>query len=132
MHVVACAAPVGSLEPAPLTSMPLASTLGNVDLSAFWSDDDAYYVKATGNESASEQWYRFEADEVPIKCSQEEREEIARLMADIIPMGGGRVAFPVGSTGRRFYRVWRTGSSSTGSRTRILEVRAARSRRLPA
>lgn len=130
MQVVACAAPIGSLEPAPLTSMPLASELGSVELQAFWSESDDYYVRAGGELDG--RWFRIDADEVPVKTSIEEREEIGRLLSDIIPLGGGRVAFPVGSTGRRFYRVWRSNSATNGGRTRILEVRAARSRRLPA
>lgn len=128
MHVVACAAPIGSLEPAPLTSLPLASTMGNVALSAFWGADDEYYVQA--GQDAESQWFRIESGEVATEASLEERTAIGKLMADIIPLGGGRVAFPFGSTGRRAYRVWRTGAN--GGKTKILEVRAARSRRRPA
>lgn len=59
------------------------------------------------------------------------------LLADIIPLGGHTVTFPVGSTGRRVYRVWRgakgrSAKGTAGGRTKILGVRAARSRRLPA
>ncbi len=128
MNVVACAAPNGALEPAPLTSLPLASTLGNVAYSAFWGADDHYYVQA-GRDGES-RWFRIESGDAPNETSLEERAEIGKLMADIIPLGGGRVAFPFGSTGRRAYRVWRSGAN--GSKTRILEVRAARSRRRPA
>jgi hypothetical protein len=128
MHVVACAAPVGMLEPAPLTSLPLASTLGNTELTAFWGADDAYYVLA-GAESDG-RWYRMESGETAVVENLAERVAIASLMADIIPLGGGRVAFPFGSSGRRAYRVWRSGAN--GGKTRILEVRAARSRRRPA
>ncbi len=143
MLVVACAAPTESLEPAPLTSLPMAAMMGKGQLSAFWGGDDAYYVHAsdvsgsaaseapTDGLAAAGQWFRIDADAVADAGDLAERVEIARLLADIIPIGGGRVAFPVGSTGRRFYRIWRTGSA-TGSRTRILEVRAARSRRQPA
>ena len=134
MNVVACEAPSCLLEPAPLTSLPLASMLGNKDVSAFWGDDERYYVRAVepSDAEAVASWYQIDAGVSEVETNLDERLEIARLMADIIPMGGGRVAFPVGSTGRRFYRVWRSGSAESGSRTRILEVRAARSRRLPA
>ena len=128
MHVVACAAPIGALEPAPLTSLPLASTLGNTELSAFWGSDDQYYVQA--GVEADARWFRIDAGESLAEASLDERIAIGKLMADIIPLGGGRVAFPFGSTGRRAYRVWRAGAN--GGKTRILEVRAARSRRRPA
>ena len=133
MFVVACAAPIGTLDPAPITSLPLASIVGSTELRAFWGSDDGYYVAAgsvDGEQSA--QWYRFEAAEIAPEGSLDERTAIGALMANITPIGGGRVAFPVGSSGRRIYRVWRTGASATGAKTRILEVRAARSRRRPA
>jgi hypothetical protein len=134
MQVVACNAPLGSLEPAPLTSLPMDDEMGKMQLRAFWGEDDAYFVQACagGDVGADVQWYRIDAGEVLPTGTLEERMEIARLLSDITPIGGGRVAFPIGSTGRRFYRVWRTGSSDKGSRTKILAVRAARSRRLPA
>ena len=135
MHVVACAAPTGLLEPAPITSLPLAAIVGNTALTAYWGSDDAYYVLASAAKDTTEsadQWFRIEAGEVAAEGSLEERMAIARLMANITPIGGGRVAFPVGSSGRRIYRVWRTTASASGGRTRILEVRAARSRRRPA
>jgi hypothetical protein len=55
------------------------------------------------------------------------------MMADILPLGVGRIAFPVGSSGRRVYRVWRASSDTPRSaRTRIRGVLAGRSRRRPA
>ena len=132
MQVVACAAPIGAVEPAPLTSLPLAATLGKAELRAFWGSNDEYFVHAAAADSAAEgAWYRIDVAPVVVESTLEERMAIAALMADITPIGGGKVAFPIGSTGRRFYRVWRTGTSAK-SRTRILEVRAARSRRRPA
>lgn len=142
MHVVACAAPTGSLEPAPITSLPLRTTLGNAQISAFWSDDDRYYVlaetaatesaDAVGDAELHQQWFCFEAVMPTIEPDTAELEALGKLMADITPIGGGRVAFPIGSSGRRVYRVWRTGAMAQGGKTKIQEVRAARSRRRPA
>ena len=134
MIVVACPAPDCSLEPAPITSLPLASIVGNTQVEAFWGGDDAYYLMATkhGTDASTSRWYRMDAGEQTIEGNHEERVALGKLMADITPIGGGRVAFPVGSSGRRVYRVWRTGASGHAGKTRILEVRAARSRRLPA
>ena len=133
MNVVACAAPSGLMEPAPLTSLPVESAVGNTVLTAFWGSDDAYYLCAGRGETESEQWYRIDTGAtVPAESTLEERMAISKLMADITPIGGGRVAFPVGSSGRRFYRVWRSGAAANSGRTRILAVRAARSRRQPA
>jgi len=133
MIVVACSAPECTLEPAPITSLPLASVLGNTQVSAFWGADDSYYLMACGGQDAeTSRWYRIDAGEQMLEGNHEEGVAIGRLMADSTPIGGGRVAFPVGSSGRRVYRVWRTGASGQAGKTRILEVRAARSRRLPA
>ncbi len=132
MRVVACEAPTGLIEPAPLTSLPLAGFVGNREVATFWGSDDAYYLRAVPSDQAGQaEWFRLEAD-VADEGSMSERIKIAALMANITPLGAGRVAFPVGSTGRRFYRVWRANPSTRNGRTRILEVRAARSRRLPA
>ena len=134
MIVVACPAPDCSLEPAPITSLPVASIVGITTLAAFWGSDDAYYLMSTPSDTAGSwsQWYRIESGEQTVEGNHEERLALGKLMADITPIGGGRVAFPVGSSGRRVYRVWRTGASGRAGKTRILEVRAARSRRLPA
>jgi hypothetical protein len=132
MNLVACAAPLGSIDPAPMTSLPELTETVSATLSAFWSADDCYYVRAEG--SGGTTWYRIEQDVVQSsEASIADRSAIASLMADIIPMGGSRVAFPVGSTGRTVFRVWRSRSASERpARTKILAVRAARSRRLPA
>ena len=133
MNVVACAAPSGHLEPAPITSLPFEHNVHESELTAFWGSDDDYYVRAQSGAEAAEQWYRIDADMTDASESTfEERMAISRLMADITPIGGGRVAFPVGSSGRRVYRVWRSGSAAKSGRTRILAVRAGRSRRQPA
>lgn len=142
MQVVACAAPTGLLEPAPLTSLPLELGESAARLSAFWSGDDAYFVRCVadqGDEAESITWYRADCDLPAVSASQAitdaERARLGRLMMDVIPMGGGRVAFPVGSTGRVIYRVWRSkagGASRSSGRTRILGVRAGRSLRQPA
>lgn len=118
------------------------ASLGNAQLSAFWSDDDRYYVLAesedtdragdAGSVELLKQWFCFDAVMPIDTIDTAEREALGKLMADITPIGGGRVAFPIGSSGRRVYRVWRTGAAATGGKTKILEVRAARSRRRPA
>ncbi|BAH38400.1 hypothetical protein GAU_1358 [Gemmatimonas aurantiaca T-27] len=104
-------------------------------LSAFWTAEDEYVVRAESE--AGVQWFRIEAESMANAgdqlAAEEARRVLGALLADIIPMGGSRVAFPVGSTGRRTYRVWRSNGRADGAgRTRILGVRAARSRRLPA
>jgi hypothetical protein len=131
MNVVACAAPHGSIEPAPLTSFPVDTGDLSAKLAAFWAADDRYYVRADGD--AGTRWFRIEAEQAEEHADEAARAAMGRMLADIIPMGGGRVAFPIGSTGRTVFRVWRSrGADQRPSRTRILAVRAARSRRLPA
>lgn len=98
-------------------------------LSAFFAADDSYYVRAEG--AAGVRWFRVDAEPTESAVTDDERLALGALMADIIPLGGHTVAFPVGSSGRRVYRVWR-GAKGTNGKTRILGVRAARSRRLPA
>jgi hypothetical protein len=122
------------MELAPITSLPIHTDLRADRLSAFWTDDDRYVVRSEGAQGVV--WYRIDTGEeadgdAVLAASFEARRALGALMADIIPLGGGRVAFPVGSTGRRVYRVWRAAKGGTG-RTKILGVRAARSRRLPA
>lgn len=134
MHVVTIDAPVGPMELAPITSLPIHMDSAADRLSAFWTDDDHYVVRSEGANGVC--WYRIDigeaADaEASADASLEARQALGALLADIIPLGGGRVAFPLGSTGRRVYRVWRATAGGSG-RTRILGVRAARSRRLPA
>lgn len=131
MQLVACAAPLGSIEPAPLTDLPIHIAEAGVQLGAFWTGDDDYVVCAQGESGTS--WYRVDAGITAEPVDEDARRAIGALMADIIPMGGGRVLFPVGSTGRTVFRVWRASNGGAASkRTRILGVRAGRSRRLPA
>ncbi len=134
MHVVAIDAPIGPMELAPITSLPIHTDVDASRISAFWTDDDRYVVRSEGAQGVF--WYRIDAETgadmgADESASLEAKRTLGALLADIIPVGGGRVAFPVGSTGRRVYRVWRATAGGTG-RTRILGVRAARSRRLPA
>lgn len=132
MHVVAIDAPIGQMEPAPVTSFAIHTDLAATRLTAFWTVDDDYVVRA--EDAAGVCWYRIDTDVQPdtdAEASLEAKRALGALLADIVPLGGGRVAFPVGSTGRRVYRVWRSANGAS-ARTRILGVRAARSRRLPA
>lgn len=119
-----------------MTSLPASTFADSAKLDAFWGEDD-YYLRAEGEQGV--QWYRFDglttesASQHTMPTEQSARLAIGALMADVIPLGTGRVAFPVGSTGRTVFRVWRgKGESLRPARTRILAVRAARSRRLPA
>jgi len=131
MHVVACNAPLGSVDPAPLTSLPIHMGSASDRVTAFWGNDDQYLVCVEG--TAGPAWYRIEADTCEPTSDEATRIAIGSMMADIIPLGAGRIAFPVGSSGRRVYRVWRAAQGAAkGGRTRILGVRAGRSRRLPA
>jgi len=133
MHVVPCLAPTGPLDAAPITSLALHMEQPGRQIAAFWGSDDRYLVRAEDASGVS--WYRIEAeagaeDEA---VSDAERARLGALLSSIIPIGGHTVTFPVGSTGRRVYRVWSGGKNAAGvRRTRILGVRAARSRRLPA
>ena len=129
MHVVAVDAPIGQMEPAPITSLSIHMDWQQDHLSAFFAADDSYYVRAEG--AAGVRWFRVEAESTDSMMTDADRLALGALMADIIPLGGHTVAFPVGSTGRRVYRVWR-GAKGANGKTRILGVRAARSRRLPA
>ena len=130
MLVVACAAPLGSIEPAPLTSMPLGISASVSGLAAFWASDDNYFVRAESADGTT--WYRIESEPLPETGDDATRHAMAALLADVTPIGGGRVAFPLGSSGRTVYRVWRSQSTGAAARFKILAVRAARSRRLPA
>lgn len=140
MQVVPCHAPSGLLEPAPLTCLPLNVDQAEARASAFWSGDEGYFVRIDGASGSDEEarWFQIErAGALPSRDEAESRAGAARQWLDVIPMGGGRVAFPVGSTGRTVYRVWRSkgGRASLerpAARTRILGVRAGRSLRRPA
>ncbi len=131
MHVVSCSAPLGIVDPAPLTSLPIHNGVGSDRITAFWSSDDQYLVCVEG--AAGTTWFRIEPEAAEPASDEATRIAIGALMADVLPLAAGRIAFPVGSSGRRVYRVWRAskGASKSG-RTRILGVLAGRSRRLPA
>jgi hypothetical protein len=160
MQVVSCNAPTGHLDPAPLTCLPLPA-VGEGRVSAFWHGDDEYYVRVDGTteraamagadvadaavavaaaadaDGVSVRWFQIVWTALPCPNDDAARAGAARQWLDIIPMGGGRVAFPVGSTGRTVYRVWRSRGARpsverAGGRTRILGVRAGRSLRRPA
>lgn len=137
MHVVACNAPIGTIDPAPLTSLPIHMDMDGGRMTAFWTSDDQYLVCV--EDMTGTAWYRIEADAAAPASDEATRIAIGAMMADILPLGAGRIAFPVGSSGRRVYRVWRAAkgkgvamNTANSGRTRILGVLAARSRRLPA
>ena len=136
MHVVPCNAPLGTIDPAPLTSLPIHIGMDSDRMTAFWSNDDQYLVRVEGD--AGTAWYRIEAEASLPATDEAARVAIGAMMADILPLGTGRIAFPVGSSGRRVYRVWRAsrgganGQTKASGRTRILGVLAGRSRRRPA
>lgn len=138
MHVIPVDTPIGQMEPAPITSLPIHMQGAADRIQAFWTCDDAYVLRIAGENGQDARWYTIAdegAENVAEAASEAERLALGALLADIIPLGGHRVTFPVGSTGRRVYRVWRSNkgaNSAAGSRIRILGVRAARSRRLPA
>lgn len=140
MHVTPVAAPNGHIDPAPVTSLPFHSGEASAQVRAFWTADDQY-VLCIEDGNGTVAWYRIAAEGEELagaaQASEAERLAMGALLADIIPLGGHTVTFPVGSTGRRVYRVWRgakgrSAKGTAGGRTKILGVRAARSRRLPA
>lgn len=132
MQILRCDTPTESLEPAPLTDLAIHMDMDAHALSAFWSGDDGYVVRAAAP-NGDELWFQVvvEADATSDLC-ETERLRLGALMASVLPLGAGRVAFPVGSSGRTVYRIWRTVGEGNSGRTKIRAVRAARSRRLPA
>ncbi len=127
MKIVPCSVPSGSIESAPLTSLPLG--LGGVEtrVDAFWAEDDSYLVRL--DEPMGALWFRVEAESTAEEAQPLSAERCTRELAEVTPIGGGRVLFPVGSTGRTVFRVWRASGAERTGRTRILGVRAGRSRR---
>jgi hypothetical protein len=131
MHVVASSAPTGTIDPAPLTSLPIHIGMEGGRTTAFWSSDDQYWICVEGPSGTA--WYQIETEASEAASDDATRLALGALMADILPLGVGRIAFPVGSSGRRVYRVWRASSDTPRSaRTRIRGVLAGRSRRRPA
>ncbi len=101
---------------------------------AFWGGDDAYYVCAV-DQAGAEAWYRIQAEATnELAATETEAAELSAQLASILPLATGCATFPVGSSGRTVYRVWRTRSADSQGqgRTKIRAVRAGRSRRLPA
>lgn len=135
MLVIACAAPSGTIEPAPLTSLPLTLADDSAQLAGFWAADDTYYVRAQ-SQGGSNRWFRIESGQEDgmdgdLASDAMRASGVAGIVADVGARTGG-VAFPAGSTGRTVFRVWRAKGADRLGRTRILGVRAGRSRRLPA
>ena len=132
MQIIPCSAPTDSLEPAPLTDLSIHMGMDAADLSAFWSGDDAYFVRASVVGQV-DQWFQVAAEAcITDELSDAERITLGAQMASVLPLSAGRVQFPVGSAGRTVYRIWRTRSADNQGRTKIRAVRAGRSRRLPA
>ncbi|MEP6834447.1 MAG: hypothetical protein ABJB74_13710 [Gemmatimonas sp.] len=133
MQIIPCPAPTDTLEPAPLTdlSIHMMGTDG-MELSAFWSGDDAYLLRAMVPGQA-DLWFQVAAEARPEdELSEADRIKLGEQMASVLPLSAGRVAFPVGSGGRTIYRIWRTRGADNQGRTKIRAVRAGRSHRLPA
>ncbi len=111
MHVVSCSAPLGVIDPAPLTSLPFHMGTDSDRMTAFWSGDDQYLVCVEG--TAGTTWYRIEPEATEPAADEATRLAIGAMMADILPLGAGRIAFPVGSSGRRVYRVGRASKGAS-------------------
>jgi len=132
MQIRPCPAPIDCLEPAPLTDLSIHMGTDAADLSAFWSGDDAYLVRATVAGQA-DQWFHVAAEDVLTnELSEAARITLGQQMASVLPLSTGHVQFPVGSGGRTIYRIWRSRNADSQGRTKIRAVRAGRSRRLPA
>ncbi len=132
MQITPCSAPTDRLEPAPLTDLSIHMGVDTADLSAFWSGDDSYLVRATVAGQA-DQWFHVAAEDVLTnELSEAERLALGQQMASILPLSTGHVQFPAGSGGRTVYRIWRSRTADSQGRTKIRAVRAGRSRRLPA
>jgi hypothetical protein len=131
MLVVACPAPAGAIEPAPLTCLPFAERdEASLVLTAYWAADDRYYVRAERADGA-DAWFRIETGAGDLATEASRLNGNDAVLGHLGPREGG-VAFPAGSSGRTVFRVWRAKGAERPGRTRILAVRAARSRRLPA
>ena len=131
MHFVECDAPHGAIDPAPMTSAPRTADATLIAPTAFWTEDGSYRLRVEGSGTSS--WYRMDADgggELPTDLGA--RMAMSNFLSNVTSIGRGRVLFPVGSTGRRVYRVWRGNRDGVLARTRILAVRVAQLRRRPA
>jgi hypothetical protein len=135
MRVIACPAPLGAIEPAPLTSLPLPELHAEIGgLSAFWAADDEYYMCSDGARGPA-RWFRIETGATSDLASDAARVRARWDSGDdaIIGHVGPRRGGDGAPAGRTVFRVWRGGRGTDHpGRTRILAVRAARSRRMPA
>ncbi len=143
MKIVSCVAPLGPLEPAPLSSlfidMGADRSAAESSSRAFWGADDEYYVQVSGKQGGGagvETWYSIDSETTLAESSdldEAEIEELGRQLSGVIPLRAGRIAFPVGLGGKSIYRMWRTktsvGNGAQNSRIRIQAVRAGRSLR---
>lgn len=142
MHFVACTAPSGAVEPAPLSSLPFPATVAfGATLRAFWAADDHYYLCETLR-GVRDKWYRIDGERVNADGAEDRRVRVLPF-----PTLAERTSST--HTGRIVYRVVRgmlrsvaagvtSGDGTYGTsggfrrgRTRILAVRAAASRRRP-
>jgi hypothetical protein len=131
MHLLPCLPPDSLRESAPITSVVLHS-MGIVGtVTAFWDAADQYVMCLTPADGTPAQWFRGVMEPVACTGSEAERVRVAALMAGILPLGHGRVRYPVGSGGRMVFRGRRGGPRGEG-RTTVLGARAARSHRRPA
>jgi hypothetical protein len=134
MQILPCARPTDHLETAPLTDLSVHMDVTAEELTAFWCGDEGYYLRAV-DAAGVESWFSVQVQEVvepePTAC---EAADLSARLASVLPLATGRATFPVGSSGRTVYRVWRTRSADSQGqgRTKIRAVRAGRSRRLPA
>jgi hypothetical protein len=131
MHLLPCLPPDHLRETAPITSVFLHSMGTDGTVSAFWDAADEYVVCITPADGSAPQWFRGVMEPVASTVSEAERLRVAALMAGILPLGHGRVRYPVGSSGRMVFR-GRRGGPRGEARTTVLGARAARSHRRPA
>lgn len=131
MHLLPCSPPNQLRESAPITSVNLHTLGESGAVSAFWDAADDYVVCITPADGSAPQWFRGVMEPVVPTESEAERLRIAALMAGILPLGHGRVRYPVGSSGRMVFR-GRRGGTRGEARTTVLGARAARSHRRPA
>lgn len=142
MHFVACTAPSGAVEPAPLSSLPFPAAVAfGATVRAFWAADDRYYLCETLR-GMRDKWYRIDGERVRSEGAEGPQVRVLPFPAPAERTAGA-------PAGRIVYRVVRgmlrpvaagvtSGDGTFGTsggfrrgRTRILAVRAAASRRRP-
>lgn len=141
MHFVACTAPNGAVEPAPLSSLPFPAAVAfGATVRAFWAADDRYYLCETLR-GTRDRWYRIDSAGAMAVSSSEPQVRVLPFPAPAHRETGtttGRIVYRViRGTLRRFAGDAAQGETAQGGtprrgRTRILAVRAAASRRQPA